>query len=238
MAGHSKWAKIHRKKGLADIQKSKVFSKISKEIMIAAKGTNGVIAENPSLRVVVEKARAANMPKDNIQKAIDKVVKDNLDANFDELRYEGYGPFGSAFIIDCLTDNKNRTASEVRSAFTKNGGNLGGSGSVAFMFERRGVLTFEYKNDFDEIMMLLIDYGAIDYEKDEDEITVYTEIDKLLDVKEALINEGVNFFMTSELRFISLNPLNNLSNDEAEAIMKLQDALLDLDDVNDVYTNL
>lgn len=237
MSGHSKWAKIHRKKGLVDASRSKVFAKISKEIMIAARGTNGDPNDNPGLRVVVEKARSNNMPKDNIQKAIDKATKSVDDMHFEEMRYEGYGPAGSAFIVDCLTDNKNRTASEVRAAFNKHGGNLGTSGSVSFMFKRKGVLDFKYDGDFDDIMLKAIDAGALDYEKEEGITTVYTEPDKLLEVKDLLINEGISDFEVSELQFVP-DTLLSLSEEDTEKVLKLQDALEDIDDVSDVYSNI
>lgn len=237
MSGHSKWAKIHRQKGLIDAARSKVFAKISKEIMIAARGTNGDPNDNPGLRVVVEKARSNNMPKDNIQKAIDKATKSVDDMHFEEMRYEGYGPAGSAFIVDCLTDNKNRTASEVRAAFNKHGGNLGTSGSVSFMFKRKGVLDFKYDGDFDDIMLKAIDAGALDYEKEEGITTVYTEPDKLLEVKDLLINEGISDFEVSELQFVP-DSLISLSDEDTEKVLKLQDALEDIDDVSDVYSNI
>ena len=137
MSGHSKWATIHRKKGLIDAARGKVFQKLAKEIYVAAKQGTPDPDANPSLRLVVEKAKAANMPKDNIQKAIDKAKGAGENEHYDQIRYEGYGPQGVAVMVDCLTDNKNRTASFVRSTFTKKGGNLGTDGSVSYMFERK-----------------------------------------------------------------------------------------------------
>ena len=138
MSGHSKWATIHRKKGLIDAARGKVFQKIAKELYVAAKSGTPDPEQNASLRMVVEKAKAANMPKDNIQKAIDKAKGAGENEHYDQIRYEGYGPQGVAVMVDCLTDNKNRTASFVRSTFTKKGGNLGTDGSVSYMFERKG----------------------------------------------------------------------------------------------------
>ena len=136
MSGHSKWATIHRKKGALDQARGKVFQKLAKELYVAARSGNADPDSNAALRLVVEKAKAANMPKDNIQKAIDKAKGTNEGENFEAVRYEGYGPSGVAFMVDCLTDNRNRTASQVRSAFTKKGGNLGTDGSVSYLFKR------------------------------------------------------------------------------------------------------
>ena len=143
MSGHSKWATIHRKKGLIDAARGKIFQKIAKEIYIAARGTNGDVDSNPSLRAVVEKAKSNNMPKDNIQKAIDKAIGAAGDVNYEAIRYEGYAAGGVAIMIDCLTDNRNRAAMMVRSTLTKHGGNLGTDGSVSYMFKRLGVIELE-----------------------------------------------------------------------------------------------
>ena len=140
MSGHSKWATIHRKKGLLDAERGKIFQKIARELYVAAKGTNGDPADNPNLRLVVEKAKSNNMPKDNIQKAIDKAVKSAGGEDYESVRYEGYGPNGVAFMVDCLTDNRNRTAMLVRSTFTKRGGNLGTDGSVSYLFNKKGII--------------------------------------------------------------------------------------------------
>ena len=143
MSGHSKWATIHRKKGLIDAERGKIFQKLAKEIAVAAKGTNGDPDMNPGLRMVIEKARSNNMPKDNIEKAINKAIGNAGDVNYDSIRYEGYAPHGIALMVDCLTDNKNRTAMLVRSTLTKHGGNLGTDGSVSYMFKRLGVIEIE-----------------------------------------------------------------------------------------------
>lgn len=149
MSGHSKWATIHRKKGLIDAARGKVFQKLAKEIMVAAKGGSPDPDQNAALRLAVDKAKAQNMPKENINKAIEKATGSNDAANYESVRYEGYGHGGVAFMVDCLTDNRNRTASQVRSAFTKAGGNLGTDGSVSYMFERRGsiVIPADYDED-------------------------------------------------------------------------------------------
>ena len=237
MSGHSKWATIHRKKGELDAQRGKIFQKIAKEIYIAAKGTNGDPDSNPSLRAVVEKARSNNMPKDNIQKAIDKATGAAGDVNFESIRYEGYAPGGVAIMIDCLTDNKNRTAMLVRSTLTKHGGNLGTDGSVSYMFKRRGVIELENKYDFDKIMDIAINNDASDVLEEDDVYVIYTETNDFIKVKEALEKEGINEFLTSEITYVADNKIN-LDEEKGEKVMKLIDALNDIDDVSDVYHNM
>ena len=160
MSGHSKWATIHRKKGLIDAARGKVFQKLAKEIMVAAKGGSPDPDQNAALRLAVDKAKAQNMPKDNINKAIEKASGAGNAENYESIRYEGYGHGGVAFMVDCLTDNRNRTASQVRSAFTKAGGNLGTDGSVSYMFERRGSIVIPADYDEDTMMMTALDAGA------------------------------------------------------------------------------
>ena len=162
MSGHSKWATIHRKKGELDAARGKVFQKLAKELFVAAKSGSPDPDSNASLRMVVEKARSANMPKDKIQSAIDKAAGAGSNENYDSIRYEGYGPAGVAIMCDCLTDNKNRTASDVRAAFTHHGGNLGTSGSVSYMFERRGIIDIPSDYPEDDMMMCALDNGALD----------------------------------------------------------------------------
>ena len=152
MSGHSKWATIHRKKGLLDAARGKVFQKLAKEIMVAAKGGSPDPQTNAALRLAVDKAKAQNMPKDNIQKAIEKATGTTEGANYENVRYEGYGPNGVAFMVDCLTDNRNRTASQVRSSFTKKGGNLGTDGSVSYLFKRKGVIILDKSYDEEKLM--------------------------------------------------------------------------------------
>ena len=237
MSGHSKWATIHRKKGLIDAERGKIFQKLAKEIMVAARGTNGDIESNASLRAVVEKARSNNMPKDNIQKAIDKATGAAGDVNFESIRYEGYAPGGVAIMIDCLTDNKNRTAMLVRSTLTKHGGNLGTDGSVSYMFKRRGVIELENKYDFDKIMDIAINNDASDVLEEDDVYVIYTETNDFIKVKEALEKEGINEFLTSEITYVADNKIN-LDEEKGEKVMKLIDALNDIDDVSDVYHNM
>lgn len=236
MSGHSKWATIHRKKGLIDAERGKIFQKLAKEIMVAARGTNGDIDSNASLRAVVEKARSNNMPKDNIQKAIDKAIGAAGDVNFESIRYEGYASGGVAIMVDCLTDNRNRTAMLVRSTLTKHGGNLGTDGSVSYMFKRLGIIEIDHNYDFDKVMEIAINNDAIDVIDDEI-YTVYTEPNDFIKVKEALEKEGINDFLTSEITYVADNKIS-LDDEKTEKVMNLIDALNDIDDVSDVYHNL
>ena len=237
MSGHSKWATIHRKKGLIDAERGKIFQKIAKEIQVAAKGTNGDPDMNPGLRMVIEKARSNNMPKDNIQKAIDKAIGNNSDVNFESIRYEGYAPHGIAIMIDCLTDNKNRTAMLVRSTLTKRGGNLGTDGSVSYLFKRLGVIEIEANDNFDTIMDIAIGADCLDVVDNGDCYTILTEPDNFLNVKEAFENNGITDFLKSEVTHVASNKIA-LNDEDTEKVMNLIEALEDIDDVSDVYHNL
>lgn len=238
MSGHSKWATIHRKKGLIDAERGKVFQKLAKEIYVAAKGTNGDPDANPSLRAVIEKCRSQNMPKDNIQKAIDKAVGSQGGEDFESIRYEGYGPNGIAFMVDCLTDNRNRTASLVRAAFTKRGGNLGTDGSVSYMFKRKGVIVVEKTVDEDDMMMTVLDAGADDLVTNDDTYEIYTSPEKFIEVKEAIETLGISEFLTSEITYIADNEITLEDEEAKEKVYKLVEVLEDIDDVQDVYHNL
>ena len=237
MSGHSKWATIHRKKGLLDQQRGKIFQKLAKEIMVAAKGGSPDPNQNAALRLAVDKAKAQNMPKDNIQKAIEKATGSSDGANYENVRYEGYGHGGVAIMVDCLTDNRNRTASQVRSTFTKYGGNLGTDGSVSYIFERRGSIVIPSEYDEEEMMMTSLDAGALDFEKQENNYLITTDQNSFTSVRDALENAGVKEFLECELTYV---PNMEISQDEEgqEKVMKLIDALEDLDDVQDVYYNL
>ena len=237
MSGHSKWATIHRKKGLIDAERGKIFQKIAKEIQVAAKGTNGDPDMNPGLRMVIEKARSNNMPKDNIQKAIDKAIGNNSDVNFESIRYEGYAPHGIAIMIDCLTDNKNRTAMLVRSTLTKRGGNLGTDGSVSYLFKRLGVIEIEANDNFDMIMDIAIGADCLDVVDNGDCYTILTEPDNFLNVKESFENNGITDFLKSEVTYVASNKIT-LNDEDTEKVMSLIEALEDIDDVSDVYHNL
>ncbi len=237
MSGHSKWATIHRKKGLLDAARGKVFQKLAKEIMVAAKTGSPDPNQNAALRMAVDKAKAQNMPKDNIQKAIEKATGGQDGANYESVRYEGYGHGGVAFIVDCLTDNRNRTASQVRSSFTKAGGNLGTDGSVSYMFERRGSIVIAKEYDEDTMMMASLDAGALDFETIEDGYVITTPADKFTAVKEALEAAGVKEFQVCEITYVP-NMEVTLDEEGAEKVHRLVDTLEDLDDVQDVYYNL
>ena len=237
MSGHCKWATIHRKKGLIDAERGKIFQKLAKEIQVAAKGTNGDPDMNPGLRMVIEKARSNNMPKDNIQKAIDKAIGANSDVNFDSIRYEGYAPHGIAIMVDCLTDNKNRTAMLVRSNLTKHGGNLGTDGSVSYMFKRRGIIEIEANNNFDTIMDIAISADSLDCIDNEDTYIIYTKPENFLTVKKTFEENGIGEFLRSEVTYIADN-LISLSDEDTEKVMNLINILDDIDDVSSVYHNL
>ena len=237
MSGHSKWATIHRKKGELDAARGKIFQKIAKEIYVAAKGTNGDPDSNPALRAVIEKARGNNMPKENIQKAIDKAVGNGDAENYEQVRYEGYASGGVALMIDCLTDNRNRTAMLVRSTLTKKGGNLGTDGSVSYLFERKGVIVIDKELDEDTVMLTSLDNGAIDVVVNDDSYEIYTTTDSFLKVKDALEELGVKEFITSEITFVAKNTIS-LDDDTKEKVLELVEQLDDLDDVQNVYHNL
>ena len=237
MSGHSKWATIHRKKGLLDAARGKVFQKLAKEIMVAAKGGSPDPSQNAALRLVIDKAKAQNMPKDNIQKAIDKASGNMDGANYENVRYEGYGHGGVAVMVDCLTDNRNRTASMVRSSFTKAGGNLGTDGSVSYMFERRGSIVIPGEYDEDTMMMVSLDAGAMDFERVENTYMITTDQASFVAVKDALEENGVKDFLECELTYIP-NMEVELDEEGQEKVLKLVETLEDLDDVQDVYYNL
>ena len=237
MSGHSKWATIHRKKGLLDAARGKVFQKLAKEIMVAAKGGSPDPQTNAALRLAVDKAKAQNMPKDNIQKAIEKATGTTDGANYENVRYEGYGPNGVAFMVDCLTDNRNRTASQVRSSFTKAGGNLGTDGSVSYMFERRGSIVIPGEYDEEEMMMTALDAGALDFEPVDNTYIITTAQDTFTAVKEALEAANVKEFLECELTYVP-NMEVELDEESSEKVHNLVETLEDLDDVQDVYYNL
>ena len=237
MSGHSKWSTIKRKKGAIDSERSKVFQKLAKELMVAAKSGDPNPENNPSLRMVVEKAKAENMPKANIESAINKAKNQGVGENYEQIRYEGYGPGGIAIMIDCLTDNKNRTAGFVRSTLTKRGGNLGTDGSVSYLFERKGIIVLDKVYEEDKLMEDILDLNILDFIVDEDRFIIYTEPNSFIEVKDSLEEKGYNSFLVSEVTFI---PNNYISLDEemTEKVNNLIDALNDLDDVQSVYHNL
>ena len=237
MSGHSKWPTIKRKKGLIDAERGKVFQKLAKEIYVAAKSGDADPANNAALRMVVEKAKAENMPKSNIQNAIDKAKAKGSGENYESIRYEGYGPGGMAIMIDCLTDNKNRTASFVRSALTKRGGNLGTDGSVSYMFKRKGIIVLDKKYDEDELMTFVLDLDIDDFKSEEDGYVIETAPESFIAVKEALENNNYNEFLTSEVTYVADNTLS-LDDEVMEKAISLIETLEDIDDVQSVYHNL
>jgi len=237
MSGHSKWATIHRKKGELDAARGKIFQKLAKELYVAAKQGTPDPDNNPTLRMVVEKARGANMPKDNIQRAIDKAKGAGDGENYESIRYEGYGHGGVAFMVDCLTDNRNRTASQVRSAFTKRGGNLGTDGSVSYLFERKGVIVIPNTYNEDDVMMTCLDAGAIDIKTGSENYEIITSPDTFIAVKDALEQMGVTEFLSSEITFIASNEIT-LDEEDREKVMNLVEQLEEIDDVQEVYYNL
>lgn len=236
MSGHSKWSTIKRKKGAIDSERSKVFQKLAKELYVAAKSGDINPENNPSLRMVIEKAKGENMPKANIESAINKAKARGDGENYESIRYEGYGPSGIAIMIDCLTDNKNRTAGFVRSTLTKKGGNLGTDGSVSYLFERKGVIVLENIYDGDKIMEDVLSLDILDFIED-DSYIIYTEPSMFVEVKDELIKMGYDKFIVSEVTYVPNNYIS-LSEEDSEKAYNLIDALNDLDDVQAVYHNL
>ena len=237
MSGHSKWSTIKRKKGAIDSERSKVFQKLAKELYVAAKSGDPNPENNPSLRMVFEKAKGENMPKANIESAINKAKNRGEGENYESIRYEGYGPHGIAIMIDCLTDNKNRTAGFVRSTLTKKGGNLGTDGSVSYLFERKGIIVLENVYDENKIMEDVLNLDVLDFSSDDDSYIIYTDPTKFIEVKDELTKMGYDKFLVSEVTFV---PNNYIALDEeaTEKVCNLIDALNDLDDVQAVYHNL
>ncbi len=235
MAGHSKWANIQHRKGRQDKARSKLFSKLSKEIAIAAKMGGGDPDANPRLRLAINNAKSQSVPKDNIQRAIDKATGAD-GADYEEIRYEGFGPAGIGIIVEVSTDNKNRAAAEVRSAFAKNGGNLGETGSVAFMFDHMGEVQYAADvADEDTMLEAAIEAGAEDVVSDEETHTIYCAREDLHEVVKAL---EASFGEPSSANMI-WKPQNTIDvgADKAGTLLKLMDALEDSDDVQNVYAN-
>jgi YebC/PmpR family DNA-binding regulatory protein len=233
MAGHSKWANIQHRKGRQDAVRAKMFSKFSKEITVAAKMGDPDPDKNPRLRLAVKEAKAASMPKENIERAIKKSIAGDSE-NYEEIRYEGYGPNGVAIIVEAMTDNRNRTASNVRSTFTKRGGNLGETGSVSFMFDRVGQIVYS-KGDADAVMEAAIEAGAQDVESSEDGHVIWCAVEDLNDVSTAL--EASLGEADSTKLVWKPQTTTELDLDAATSLMKLIEALEDDDDVQSVTAN-
>lgn len=238
MAGHSKWANIKHRKARVDAQKGKIFTKVSKEIMAAVRQGGGDANNNFRLRLALQKARSVNMPNDNIQRAIQKGVGEMDGVQFEEILYEGYGPAGTAVMMEIMTDNRNRTAGEIRYIFSRRGGSLGETGCVAWMFKRRGYLEVAKEGrDEDELMMLALDAGAADFECGEDVCEIYTAPEDFETVKEQLEAAGITFSEAS-ITMIPETTVDVADVDDAKKAMTLIEALEDHDDVQNVYTNL
>jgi YebC/PmpR family DNA-binding regulatory protein len=236
MSGHSKWSTIKRKKGAADAKRGKIFTKLIREIATAARMGGGDPDSNPRLRLAVEKARGANMPKDNIERAIKKGLGATDGESYEEVVYEGYGPGGTAIYVEVLTDNKNRTVGEVRHVLTRYGGNLGASGCVAYLFEKKGILSFDREGiDGDALLEAALEAGADDAVESETSIDVITSPQAFESVKEALSAAG----FTPASAEVAMEPSTTvaLEGKEAESMLRVSDALEDLDDVQNVYAN-
>lgn len=235
MSGHSKWATIKRKKAVLDSKRGKIFTKLIKEITIAARD-GGDVNGNPRLRLAVDNAKAQNMPLDNIERAIKKATGELEGVTYHELTYEGYGPAGVAVLVEVATDNKNRTVAEVRHLFSKNGGSMGETGSVAWMFDRKGVITLpaEGKKE-DDVMEIVLEAGADDLTTEEDFFEVTTSVESFETVRRTLVDK--NFTLeNASLQWIAKNMIE-VKGEDAEKVVKMIEALEDLDDVQNVYSN-
>lgn len=236
MAGHSKWANIKHRKGAQDAKRGKIFTKIIREISVAAKTGGGDPANNPGLRSVIDKALGANMKRDTIENTIKKATGAMEGVNYENVRYEGYGPGGTAVMVDCLTDNRNRTVAEVRHAFSKAGGNLGTDGSVSYMFNKVGIISYPESIDDDAVMEAAMEAGADDIVTNDDaSVDVFTSPEDYLPVKKAMIAAGFEP-ETSEVTMHADNK-TDLDVKGAEKMLRLIDVLEDLDDVQDVFSN-
>jgi len=235
MAGHSKWANIKHRKGAQDAKRGKIFTKLIKEITVAAKIGGGDLEANARLRLAVDKAKQANMPKDNIERAIKKGTGDLDGVTYEEGIFEGYGPGGVAVIVEFMTDNRTRTVADVRHAFTKYGGSLGVSGSVAFMFDRKGQIIFGEDNDFEAIFEAALEAGAEDVKEEDDIIEVVTDPSEFETVRNALEAQGLTC-QSAEVTMIPQN-MNPVEGKQAESLMKMIDVLEDNDDVQNVHAN-
>ena len=238
MSGHSKWSTIKHKKGAADAKRGKLFSKLTRAIIVAAKEGGGDPSANLALQNAIEKARSYSMPKDNIDRAVAKGSGSDADASaFETVVYEGYGPSGVAIIVEALTDNRNRTAGEVRHTFAKNDGNLGGSGAVSWLFERRGMVVVEANGvDEDELMLAAAEGGADDVAQDGSTYQVTCAPEQLAGVREAV--EAAGFTVdTAELTMVPKTTVEVADENEAKKVLRLIEALEDNDDVQDVYAN-
>ncbi|MCM3710785.1 YebC/PmpR family DNA-binding transcriptional regulator [Sporosarcina luteola] len=237
MAGHSKWKNIQNRKGAQDAKRGKIFQKMSRELYVAAKSGGGDPETNPALRLAIEKSKGNNVPNDVIKRAIDKATGTGADENYEEVVYEGYGPGGVAVLVQCLTENRNRTAPNIRVAFNKNGGSLGESGSVGYLFNRKGRLFVERTEETDEeaIMLAALEAGAEDIESTEDGFEIITEPSIFMEVKESLEAERFEF-ISAEVDMIP-TIYTELQGENADQFEKMIEALEDDDDVQNIYHN-
>lgn len=237
MAGHNKWSKIKNKKGNEDKRRGKVFTKLAREIIVAVKEGGSDPEYNSTLKTAIEKAKSENMPNDNIERAIKKATGSSEQENYEEVIYEGYGPSGVAVIVSCLTDNRNRTAPDVRHAFDKYGGNLGTTGSVMFTFNKVGLMQI-LKSDVDEeeLMMLSIDAGASDFKEEDEVFEIITEVSNFSNVRDVLSENGYKFEF-SDLTYLPINEVKVTDDEDIKNLVKLIEVLEDNDDVQDVYHN-
>ncbi len=236
MAGHSKWANIKHRKAAQDKQRGKIWTKLIREVTVAARQGGGDPSANPRLRLAMDKAFAANMPRDTIERAVKRGAGDTDGENYEEIRYEGYGPGGTALMVDCMTDNRNRTAADVRHAFSKYGGNLGTDGSVAYLFTKQGIISFQPGTDEDAVIEASLEAGAEDViVNDDGSLDVVTTPEAFAAVRDALTIAGFD----TEVAEVSFNAstLAELDAETAERLFKLVDMLQDLDDVQEVYHN-
>lgn len=239
MAGHSKWANIKHRKARQDAARSKVFTRIIRELTVAAREGGGDPGTNPRLSLAVENAKSANMPKDTMERAIKKGTGELEGASYEEVTFEGYGPGGVAYFIECTTDNNNRTVGEIRHIFSKHGGNMGTNGSVDYLFDQKGIITIpadEKLGDEDEFMLTAIDAGAEDVKQDDESFEIITTREQLYEVRTTLEEAGYNI-SSAELRRIPATEVE-LDEDTAVSNLKLMDKFEDHDDVSNVFTNI
>ncbi len=236
MSGHSKWSTIKRKKSATDAKRGKLFSKFIKEITVAARTGGGDPAGNPRLRSALASARASNMPNDTIEKAIKRGTGELEGISYEEAIYEGYGPAGVAILLESLTDNRNRTVSEIRNIFSKHNGHMGESGCVSWMFEKKGYISFSKEGlDQDKVMEVALNAGAEDIKEDEDSMDIITDPANFEDIKKAVDAAGLTYSV-AEVAMVPQNTIK-LGRDDAEKVLRLMEALEDSDDVQNVYSN-
>ena len=236
MSGHSKWSTIKRKKGAKDAERGRIFTRLIKEITVAARHGGGDESANPRLRSAIQAAKTANMPSKNMENAIKKGTGELPGVTYDEVTYEGYGPAGVAIFLETLTDNKNRTVAEIRHLLTKYGGSLGENGSVSWMFDKKGIVSIPVANTTeDDLMMIVLDAGADDIEQEEDMFLVKSEVAAFEAVKSALEESGIEY-ASAELTMLPQNTID-IEGKQAERVLKLMDALEEQDDIQNMYSN-